>query len=688
MGNKQSSEKPTKPSKGKEAQQDAHKGVIRREPKEMKVASDADYELALETHVQFDSESFNKDVPDFLGMVTVDAPAYEPTNRAAVDIVAVLDKSGSMSGGKISLVRKAMRRLVRNLGERDRVAFIAFDTQVETCMEFRTMNKEGRDAAKKIIGNLHEGSATNLCGGLTEAIKMLQKQDASEQNEVQAILLFTDGQANSGAATTKEGILAEARKTLGRRRNAEKWDTQTVCGWLQEVGLGVYTEQFTTNGVDGHMLMNDVNPEILEKDLGVKTLHAKKFEREINKLRGPQVEGNATTAPETQNPFQLHTFGFGSGHNVDLLQSLANEFDGMYFFMEDEKAIIGGFANVLGGLLSVTARDLVLKFIPNPKVKDFRVKKSDVVKNKDGSFTTRFSDLQAEESRHIVVQCKLPKIKGAEPQYPFFTCELHYRNLVREVDGTVKKACTINRSGSRGNMDVEVDVENNRVVSTEAMEIAEQLGEKSDFKSARLIVNEAISSIQVSPSAQEDWCQHAVSDLRNVLDGLSDRNTFQRKGKQYVAQNIMCYNNERAANFVEDEYACQSAWNTNTKEEMYTEFQRADSCDSACFDEAMMMDNNNNYQHFQNIERSYGSDNDSDDNILLNNTGQNQNIVQHRYSLSLSDEAYQPNQKQIPQGPNLLQQIGTPNVNNKPLFNIQIGQHQQVQTEVKQQNNA
>ena len=36
------------------------------------------------------------------------APFYEPTSRSSVDIVAVIDKSGSMRGDKIALVRKTL----------------------------------------------------------------------------------------------------------------------------------------------------------------------------------------------------------------------------------------------------------------------------------------------------------------------------------------------------------------------------------------------------------------------------------------------------------------------------------------------------------------------------------------------------------------------------------------------------
>jgi Mg-chelatase subunit ChlD len=41
-------------------------------------------------------------------ITSLKAPFYEPTSRAPVDIVAVVDKSGSMSGDKIKLVRETL----------------------------------------------------------------------------------------------------------------------------------------------------------------------------------------------------------------------------------------------------------------------------------------------------------------------------------------------------------------------------------------------------------------------------------------------------------------------------------------------------------------------------------------------------------------------------------------------------
>ena len=41
-------------------------------------------------------------------ITNIKAPFYEPESRAAVDIVAVIDKSGSMGGGKLELVKKTL----------------------------------------------------------------------------------------------------------------------------------------------------------------------------------------------------------------------------------------------------------------------------------------------------------------------------------------------------------------------------------------------------------------------------------------------------------------------------------------------------------------------------------------------------------------------------------------------------
>eukprot|EP00494_Astrolonche_serrata_P027148 UN27411 len=98
-----------------------------------------------------------------------------------------------------------------------------------------------------------------------------------DSNDVCAILLFTDGEANHGITDTK-GIVDAARKATGTaisNPNPEKWTTAEVCSWLEIVDLGQYRSSFEQNKVDGQILSQDLDTNMLRNDLGVKELHIK-----------------------------------------------------------------------------------------------------------------------------------------------------------------------------------------------------------------------------------------------------------------------------------------------------------------------------------------------------------------------------------------------------------------------------
>ena len=58
-----------------------------------------------------------------------EAPRHR--ERLPLDVALVIDKSGSMDGGKLELAKMAARQAVELLGPRDYVALVAYDTEVE-----------------------------------------------------------------------------------------------------------------------------------------------------------------------------------------------------------------------------------------------------------------------------------------------------------------------------------------------------------------------------------------------------------------------------------------------------------------------------------------------------------------------------------------------------------------------------
>lgn len=550
-----------------------------------------EYKLFVETHAQYDSETFDCQIPDFLAMTTVGCPAYDQEDTAGIDVVCVLDKSGSMHGSKISLVRKAMRRLVRNLRDKDRVAFVAFDTRVSLLLPFTKMDQEGKSTAKDAIGRLKVGSSTNLCGGLLEGIELLKNDNSG--NEVQAILLFTDGQANVGVST-EPGILQEVKQAagFGLTEDASQWTIDDVCSWLCKVNLQMYCDTFRNNSVDGEMLINDLTSELLSNDLNVKRVHLGKFSRAIDSLRGEQPEqiegeGETTTTKGPEPPqnqrFQLHTFGFGLNHNTSLLETLSNEFDGMYYFMEDEDSIIEGFAACLGGLLAVAAKDIEMVFRPANGVLDFKVKKQDgVTVNPDGSVTYRFPDLHAEETKHIVVSGMLPPIFEADPNYEMFTGSIKYKNCIKDCDEQEEFVGTVNRSGEQGEKILEVDVANNQAVSAEAMAQAARLAEQRRFEDARTLITETQTFVATSKSgqSQDAWCRNVTMDFEDCLAGLTDANAYATRGCRYLTQNRVCMDQERSSHFRADTFHSQRVNVTPNQTLIRNEFRARDAMDS------------------------------------------------------------------------------------------------------------
>ena len=72
------------------------------------MATPVQQEISVTGSVQYTAYDHTKATADCIAMVTSRAPLYEPQSRSAVDIVAVIDRSGSMAGVKLDLVRKTL----------------------------------------------------------------------------------------------------------------------------------------------------------------------------------------------------------------------------------------------------------------------------------------------------------------------------------------------------------------------------------------------------------------------------------------------------------------------------------------------------------------------------------------------------------------------------------------------------
>ncbi|XP_043711163.1 E3 ubiquitin-protein ligase WAV3-like [Telopea speciosissima] len=124
--------------------------------------------------------------------VSTTAPLLDPSRRAPIDLVTVLDVSGSMTGAKLHMLKRAMRLVISSLVSSDRLSIVAFSATSKRLLPLRRMTAHGQRSARRIIDRLFCGQGTSVGDALRKAAKVLE--DRRERNPVASIMLLSDGQ--------------------------------------------------------------------------------------------------------------------------------------------------------------------------------------------------------------------------------------------------------------------------------------------------------------------------------------------------------------------------------------------------------------------------------------------------------------------------------------------------------------
>lgn len=131
-----------------------------------------------------------------LSMYADDTIASEPGEEQHVDMVIVLDQSGSMRGQKIEYARQAILNLLAGLSAQDRFAIIGYANGVRRYSELTSVTETNREKLQSIIYNISPGGNTNLGAGLQEGINTLLTTQSN--GNVEKVILISDGLANRG----------------------------------------------------------------------------------------------------------------------------------------------------------------------------------------------------------------------------------------------------------------------------------------------------------------------------------------------------------------------------------------------------------------------------------------------------------------------------------------------------------
>lgn len=110
--------------------------------------------------------------------------------RKNVNLVMVIDVSGSMSGAKIESVRRSAVQFIEQMGDDDYLSIISFSSQPQSLIKYQRVGDQ-RQAMIDTVANLQAEGDTSLYDAMADGANLLSNTESPETSN--ALVLLTDG---------------------------------------------------------------------------------------------------------------------------------------------------------------------------------------------------------------------------------------------------------------------------------------------------------------------------------------------------------------------------------------------------------------------------------------------------------------------------------------------------------------
>jgi len=132
-------------------------------------------------------------------MIDLEAPEAPPLQRMPLDVVLVLDRSGSMGGSPLQSVIDATASLLRRAHPQDRIGVVTFDSEASMVL---ALGNHIPEMATAQVRKICSGGSTNLSGGWLKAFEMLST--SPRPGALRRIVVLTDGLVNAGITNSQQ----------------------------------------------------------------------------------------------------------------------------------------------------------------------------------------------------------------------------------------------------------------------------------------------------------------------------------------------------------------------------------------------------------------------------------------------------------------------------------------------------
>lgn len=444
-------------------------------------------------------------VSRFAVLVGVKAPPLADDvrlqERAPIDLVTVLDISGSMAGSKLTLLKQAVTFVIENLGPSDRLAIVTFSSGAQRNFPLRRMTEQGRREAAQAVQAISANGGTNIVEGLKKGVRVLEER--RERNPVASIVLLSDGR------DTYNGDNANQRRSPRNRRSS--------------------------NATSGPDFLNLLPSSICPRN------------------REALAAGQLPT-------FHVHTFGFGLDHDSSAMHAISDASGGTFSFIETVSTVQDAFAMCIGGLLSVVAQELKItvrsasRGVDIGSIPSGRYASEISEQGKQGIIN--IGNLYADEEKEFLVYLSVPsaaEIEETAAKTSLLQITCSYKNTTSEELISVEgETVEIRRPPVLSPTDLvisrEVDRQINRVAVAETIAEAQQLAEMGNLEGAQAALTNRRATLLSSVSAQagDSLCSWLDTELTEIRERMASRERYEQTGRAYVLSGLSSHSWQRA----------------------------------------------------------------------------------------------------------------------------------------------
>uniref|UniRef100_A0A0D9V3D9 VWFA domain-containing protein n=1 Tax=Leersia perrieri TaxID=77586 RepID=A0A0D9V3D9_9ORYZ len=378
--------------------------------------------------------------------VLLELKGSSSTERAGLDLIAVIDVSGSMSGDGLSKVKAALHFVIRKLSDLDRLCIVTFSKYATRVCPLRFVTDDLRVGLRTLVDGLVASGLTNIKAGLETGL----------------------------------GVIDGRRLTAGRAVNVK--------------------------------LMSD----------------------------GEQNEGGDARDVDLKN-VPVYTFGFGAGHNPNLMEAIVRKsLGGTINYVADGANLTGPFSQLLGGLLTIIAQDVQLT-----------VTRASTPAGDGSSITVTFGTLYSAEVRRVIVYLALDDKTGSRPyDAKVLMAQYRFTFQAQQVNSN-PDVITIHRRWSAPAPDAarraQVETELARRQHAELIRAARARAEANDMENARRKLKEAQKALEDNPDLQAAVNPTAgmlMEELRQ-LRALMEKGLYDKQGHPYAASSLASHEHDR-----------------------------------------------------------------------------------------------------------------------------------------------